>query len=323
MLIPLLIGTTLVYIWKKGSKKTTTSLTLAGPAAAATVKLGGSVGCFPPAGATIISVGPATPATKVAAVAAAIAPVVAKVVAPSAVVPTAKAAAVNVVSDMPTTLAAVTDAVTPAVAAAVPPASIPAAATAAAANIVSSTPTTQASLSAAIAPTIFDTVHPDNIASVANQAAANVTSSLADAHMAMSSTMAPAIAAVVPAPAVPAATNAAVVTTMAGEAGSFMLNPRHMQSWMQGDWDARGQQQANDGMWGGGHKNIYRPEFVQHAFGRAYTSTWGADISTVSSGSGKQCVLKPDAVGSTLYTIAWKDAAGVTQSTVVNVTVTP
>ena len=76
-------------------------------------------------------------------------------------------------------------------------------------------------------------------------------------------------------------------------------------------------------MWGGANKPIYRPEFVQHAFGRAYTSTWGADISTVPTGSGKQCVLKPTTVGSSLYTIAWKDAAGMTQSTIVNVTATP
>ena len=50
----------------------------------------------------------------------------------------------------------------------------------------------------------------------------------------MATNMAPAIAAVLPQSAsvvVPDAANAAATTTMAGEAGSFMRNPRYMQSW--------------------------------------------------------------------------------------------
>jgi hypothetical protein len=328
MLIPLIIGSTALLVWMKGTKKTTTSLTLLGPTAAASVKLGGTVGCFPPPGGAIISVSPAAPATKVAAIANAITPAVAQVVAPNAVAPTAKAAAVNVVSETPNTLAVVTSAVTPAIASVVPAPAVPAAATAAAANIVSSVPTTQASLAAAIAPTLLDTVHPDNVLSTANAAASTVTSSLVAAHDAMAITIAPAIAAVVPSAGVDNATDAAIVTTMAGEAGSFMLNPRHMQSWMQGDWDQRTYahpSQGDEGMWGGGHHNIYRPEFVPHAFGRGYSSTWGADVEEAKqkAGSGKQCVLKPTLIGSSLYTVSWKDGSGKTQSTIVNVTATP
>jgi hypothetical protein len=332
MLIPIVVGSALYFIWKSGGlKKTTTSLTLAGPTASSAVKLGGTVGVLPPPGATIISCGPGVPATKTAPLAAAMTPAIAKVVAPSDVAPTAKAAAANIVSDTPTTLAIVTQSVTPAVAAAVPPAAVPAASTAAAANIVSSVPTSQDTLAAAIAPTLLDTVHPDAVLTVANQAAANVTSSLSDTHDAMSATIAPAVAAVVPAAAVPTATQAAVTTTMAGEAGSFMLNPRYMQSWMQdfgSDWDSRSRRgglQAADGMWGGGHHNIYPPGEIHHAFGRAYTSTWGAEVEAAKhkAGSGKQCVLKPTEVGNTLYTVAWKDATGTTRSTVVSVTATP
>jgi hypothetical protein len=327
MLIPIMVGSALYFLYKAGTgtKKTTTSLSLAGPTAAASIKLGGTVGIFPPAGGVIISCGPAVPATKVAPLAAAMTPAISKVVAPAEVAPTAKAAAVNVVSDTPTTLDAVTQSVAPAVAAAVPPAAVPAAATAAAANIVSSTPTSQASLAAAIAPTLLDTVHPDAVTQVANQAAANVTSSLASTNDAMIASVLPAVAAVVPAAAAPDAAQAAVTSTMAGEAGSFFLNPRHMQSWIHGDWDRHQQAHANDGMWGGAHHNIYRPDLVQHAFGRSYTSSWGEDVQKAKekAGSGKQCVLKPTAVGSCLYTVAWRDPTGKTQSTVVNVTVTP
>jgi hypothetical protein len=325
--VPIMIAGGLYYMATRGKPAVTVGLM--GPTAAASIKLGQSVGVIPPAGASIISVGQGVPAIKIAPLAAAMAPAIAQVVAPAAVVPTAKAAAANILSDTPNTLAIVTQSVTPAIASVVPAASVPAAATATAANIVSAVPTTQASLAQAIAPTLLDTVHPDNVVNTANSAAAAVTSTLGAVHDQMQATIQPAVAAVVPSPAVGNAADAAVVSVMAGEAGSFMLNPRYMQTWNMGsDWDARTYahpSQGDNGMWGGPHNNLYPPNEIHHAFGRGYSSTWGADIveAKKKAGGGGKIALKPTAVGSTLYTIAWTDASGATKSTVVNITATP
>ena len=326
MFIPIMIGTALYFTWKKatGIAKTDTSLTLSGNTASASVKLGGTVGVFPPNGGKITNVAPPAPATKTSAIAQAIAPSVATAVDQASVKPAAIAAAVNVTSDMPTTLALVQQQVAPAIAAVVPPPAVDAASNAAAANIVSSTPTTQASLAAAIAPTLQDHVHPDNVEATANAAAANVTSNLQATQATIANTMAPAIAAAIPAVAVPAAADAAATTTMNGEAGSFFLNPRHMQM-----MTANGEP-GNHSIYANRKDNrIYRPEFKQHAYGRGYESTWGAEAAANGvapkkhsmRGGGKQAVLKPDTSGSWLYTVTWTDAAGATKSTIVNVTV--
>ena len=325
MLIPILVGTTLYVIWQAGKsiRSTDTTVVLSGTTAQASIKLGQTVGIVPPDGALIISVSDPQPATKASNIAAAIAPAIKGAVPSPSVAPTAAAAAANIVASTPSTIDMVTKNITPAVASAVPPQTVPAAATAAAANIVSSVPTTQESLAAAIAPTLAADVHPSQIPQIANQAAANINSSLSDAHSALVAANVPAIAQVAPPAVVTPAADAVASTTMAGEAGSFFLHPRHMQM-----FTAHGDQQfllqprfEHNGMWSAPHKPIYRPEMVQHAYGGSWMNTWGADTDAAKAkaGSGKQAILKPKEIGSALYTVAWKDKSGITQSTVVNV----
>jgi len=326
MLIPILVGGALYIVWQAGKslRSTNQTVVLGGPTGQAAIKLGQTVGVVPPDGGLIISVSDPQPATKASNLAAAIAPAIKGAVPAPSVAPTAAAAGANIVASTPATLDIVSKSIAPAVASAVPPQVVPAVATAAAANIVSSVPTTQQTLAAAIAPTLTLDVHPSQVDAVANQAAANINSSLVDTHSALVAATAPAIAQVVPASVVAPAADAAATTTMAGEAGSFFLHPRNFQM-----MTANGEDQSfllnpkfeHNGMWQRGHKPIYRPDMVQQSYGGSWMNTWGADTDAAKAkaGSGKQAVLKPTEVGSALYTVAWKDKTGVTQSTIVNV----
>jgi hypothetical protein len=334
MLIPILVGGALYIVWQAGkSLRKTDTTVLLGPATAQTsIKLGQTVGVVPPDGGIIISISDPQPATKASNIATAITPAIKSAVPPTAVAPTAAAAAANIVASTPTVLATVSNNITPAIASVVPPAAVPAAANAAAANIVSSVPTNQQTLAAAIAPTLIADVHPAQVDTIANQAAANINSTLASAHDALAVASAPAIAAVAPAAVVPAAASDAATTTMAGEAGSFFLHPRNFQM-----FTANGEGQEfllhprfeHNGMWNAPDKLIYpdlqrsgnHPHRAQHAYGGSWVNTWGADTDAAKAkaGSGKQAVIKPKEAGSALYTVAWKDKSGVTNSTIINV----
>jgi hypothetical protein len=325
MLIPILVGGALYIVWQAGKslRSTDKTVVLGSPTAQAAIKLGQTVGVVPPDGGLIISVSDPQPATKASNLAAAITPAIKSAVPPPSVAPTAAAAAANIVASTPSTIDIVSQSIAPAVAAAVPPQVVPAATTAAAANIVSSVPTNQATLAAAIAPTLAADVHPSQVDAVANQAAANVNSALTDAHSALVTASVPAIAQVTPAIVVAPAADAVASTTMAGEAGSFFLHPRNMQM-----FTANGDESfllhpkfEHNGMWNRPHKPIYPANEYQHAYGSSWVNTWGvdADAAKAKAGSGKQAILKPKEVGSALYTVAWKDKSGVTQSTVINV----